>query len=413
MTGKSGAELLQERKQRVADNVALRETDRVPFTFFSTFWATRLGDLSYQDAWYDIDKLVDVMRKAIHMLEPDSFSPLMFSFGPVLEKLEYKPMKWPGKGVGANATFQYIDAEYMRADEYDDYIFDPSGFFQKKYLPRVSGAFEAFDPFPVLAAIPEWSFFVSLSAFADPKLQEGFGKLFEAGERMAGILDKMGAFVVEMESEGYPVSAGGMCKAPYDQFVDFLRGSKGGMLDMFRNKDKLLEAMAACQKLLLAEVDKDPKANNCPYVFIPLHWGLDGFMSPDQFNTFYWPQLREIILDIIAKDLVPCLLWEGDCTSRLEIIGDNPKGKAIYWFERTDLVHAREVLGDTVCLRGNVPVSMLITGTPDDVDEFCRNLIKKVGKGGGLILDGSVGIPDEAKIENVVAMAESVKKYAN
>ena len=48
-------------------------------------------------------------------------------------------------------------------------------------------------------------------------------------------------------------------------------------------------------------------------------------------------------------------LWEGDCTSRLETIADIPRGKAIYWFERTDLVRAKEVLGDVVCLRGNVP----------------------------------------------------------
>jgi uroporphyrinogen-III decarboxylase len=51
-------------------------------------------------------------------------------------------------------------------------------------------------------------------------------------------------------------------------------------------------------------------------------------------------------------------------------------------------------------------------GTPDDVDAYCRKLIEKVGKGGGFILDGAIGIPDEAKPENVMAMFESVKKYS-
>ena len=60
-----------------------------------------------------------------------------------------------------------------------------------------------------------------------------------------------------------------------------------------------------------------------------------------------------------------------------------------------------------------VPASLLITSTPDDVDAYCKKLIQKVGKGGGLILGGATGIPDEAKVENVIAMAESVKKYAN
>ena len=136
-------------------------------------------------------------------------------------------------------------------------------------------------------------------------------------------------------------------------------------------------------------------------------------MSPDQFNTFFWPQLRKIILMLIEADLTPCVLWEGDCDTRLEFIGDIPEKKAVYWFEKTDLKKAKDVLGDVVCLRGNVPSSMLTTGTPDDVDEFCKDLIKYVGKGGGFILDGAIGVPDEAKTENVVAMAQSVHKYAN
>lgn len=55
---------------------------------------------------------------------------------------------------------------------------------------------------------------------------------------------------------------------------------------------------------------------------------------------------------------------------------------------------------------------MLCTGTPDQVDAFSRQLIEKVGKGGGFILDGPGGIPDEARRENVRAMFAAAKKYA-
>jgi hypothetical protein len=40
-------------------------------------------------------------------------------------------------------------------------------------------------------------------------------------------------------------------------------------------------------------------------------------------------------------------------------------------------------------------------------------LIEKVGKGGGFMLDGAASIPDESPTENIVAMAQSVYKYAN
>ena len=105
------------------------------------------------------------------------------------------------------------------------------------------------------------------------------------------------------------------------------------------------------------------------------------------------------------------VLWEGDCTSRLETIKDIPKGKAIYWFERTDIFKAKEILGDTVCIRGNVPGTLLCLGSPEDVEAYCKKLIDVVGKGGGFILDGAIGIPDEAKPENVKAMADTTKEY--
>jgi uroporphyrinogen-III decarboxylase len=405
--------LYDQRWRRIEDAVALRETDRVPFVYFSTFWATRLGGISYEEAMYDVDKYIDVTRKAIDLLEPDAFSALLFAFGKTLEGLDFKPMQWPGHGTDPNATFQYIDRELMSPDEYDDYLFDPTGFYLRKFLPRLAGAYKVFELFPDYAANAEWDLIGAVGGFANPQLQDGLRRLFDVGDKTAYTLRQLGAFIDEMKQAGLPLIAGGFAKAPYDLFADFLRGSKGCMLDMFRHKDKLLAAMAKARVLLTRNVEATTRQFGCNHVFMPLHWGLDGFMSPAQFKTFYWPELRNIMMYLIERNLVPCLLWEGNCTSRLEIIADIPPGKAVYWFEGTDIFKAKEVLGDRVCLRGNVPASILNTGTPDDVDTYCRKLIQTVGKGGGFILDGAIGIPDEAKTENVLAMARSVRKYAS
>jgi uroporphyrinogen-III decarboxylase len=45
------------------------------------------------------------------------------------------------------------------------------------------------------------------------------------------------------------------------------------------------------------------------------------------------------------------------------------------------------------------------------VETYCKKLIDEVGRGGGFILDGAIGMPDEAKPENVKAMADTTKKY--
>ena len=177
------------------------------------------------------------------------------------------------------------------------------------------------------------------------------------------------------------------------------------MLDMYRNPDKLLEATEKMLPIMLQEGVSGAKRTGTPRVFIPLHKGAEYFMSLEQFKTFYWPTLKRLMLGLIDQGLIPYPFFEGDYTSRLEIIADVPKGKACYAFERTDIFKAKEVLGDHICLRGNVPVSLLATGTPDDVRDHCQRLIDVVGKGGGYIMDAAAGLYD-AKPENVKTMID-------
>ena len=37
------------------------------------------------------------------------------------------------------------------------------------------------------------------------------------------------------------------------------------------------------------------RATGNPRVFIPIHWGLDNFMSKEQFDRFFWPTLRDLM----------------------------------------------------------------------------------------------------------------------
>ena len=405
---KSGAELFAEREQRIQDCIALRETDRVPFSFFAHFWPATLAGMSFKDAMYDYERFNDAVRQSLNLLEPDEYSltQISISLGPTLEMMDYKQLEWPGHGTDPNTSYQYIDKEYMRADEYDDYLMDPT------YMPRVAGVFEPFTRMPLFPSLFYTKMVKTPTAFAHPELFGAFEKIADAGCEMRSMMKIAFAFAGEMAEAGYPQSQSAVGAAPFDHFADYLRGSKGAMLDMFRNRDKLLAAMDKAAYFIARDAIESVQRTPCKVVFIPLHWGLDGFMSPDQFETFFWPPLRKVMMMLIEADLTPLVLWEGDCETRLGTIADIPKGKAVYWFEKTNLIKAKQVLGDTVCLRGNVPSSMLTTGTPEDVDEYCAKMIREVGKGGGFIMDGAVGIPDEAKPENVVAMAQSVHKHS-
>jgi len=132
-------------------------------------------------------------------------------------------------------------------------------------------------------------------------------------------------------------------------------------------------------------------------------------MSDEQFRTFYWPTLKKVVMGLIDAGLIPYVFTEGDYTSRLEIIKDVPRGKVIYHIER-DLFKAKEILGSISCLTGGPPNSLLCTGTPDEVRDYCKKLIDIVGKDGGYILDPEAPMVDEDP-RNVKVMIDFFKEY--
>ena len=115
-------------------------------------------------------------------------------------------------------------------------------------------------------------------------------------------------------------------------------------------------------------------------------------------------------MGLIDEGLVPMPFAEGNYEPRLEIIKDMPRSSVVWYFEHMDMAKAKKILGDTACIAGNVPVSVLCTGTPQDVKERCRQLIEACAKGGGYILTGSAGV-NIGKPENLRAMMAAAKEY--
>ena len=404
----------REREKRFDDIVALRPPDRVPIMVSWGFLPAFDAGMTIQEVMYDPEKLWTSQWKITLEFQPDmEQNPYALRFlGPVLERLDYRMLKWAGHGLGPNTTYQFIEGEYMKADEYGWFLDDPSDFMFRHHLPVMCGRLKALETLPPLRNFISYSRGIpfDLIPFASAEMAEAFNILREAGSEAKRLATYSARFAERAKEEGFPLQFGSMTQAPFDMLGDFLRGTRGLMLDMYQRPEKVVKA---CEKLLPYMVDwgvKPAKASGNPRVFIPLHKGLDGFMSPEQFKRFFWPTLRELMVVLIREGLVPCPFWEGNCESRLEVIKDIPAGKACYKFEATDMAKAKKALRDTVCIRGNVPLSLLVAGTPDDVRAYCKRLIDTAGKGGGLILDAATGL-DDAKIENVRAMFDFTREY--
>ena len=399
------------RLKRLADTLLMKKPDRVPVTLpVDNFPALYAGTTFYK-VMYDYDELYRAWKKFLNDFEMDTvIGPGMVYPGRVFDIVDYKLYAWPGHGLPLNVTgHQFVEGEYMMADEYDAFLADPSDYAMRVFLPRALGALEPFRKLPPLTSLlgrPQ----SLLMAAGQPDIQAAFQALADAGREMAKYQQTIMKFGREAQAAGFPSLRGGVAMAPFDTLSDALRGTKGIILDMYRRPDKVLKAVDAIADFAIKNTIESVNDMGGVMVTFPLHKGDDTFMSDAQFAKFYWPSLKKVILALIEEGIMVSLFAEGKYNNRLEQVKDLPPGWILWHFDQTDMARVKKVLGNTQCLTGNVPTSLMCTGTPEAVKEYCRRLIETCGKDGGYILTGGASAA-EVKAENLRAMMDAAKEY--
>ena len=398
------------RSKRLAQAVKMEIPDRVPCMLPAGWFPAYNAGIPLKKVMYDPELMKKVWLKFVDEYDSDSFDGTLFLQGQVNDLLESKTQKWPGHGLPDDAhSYQYVEGVYMKADEYDLFLKDPFDFQLRKLLPRQYGVFEPF------ADVPSFSNYRGLpnrlmTMCLDPKFQ----KLFKAINEASKYLPAFNKATVETTrgaaARGFPVFRGGMAVAPFDVFADNLRGTQGIVMDMFRQPEKIHEAMEFVLPQLVKSASSMCDAGDCPVVMMPLHKGDDTFMSDKQFEVFYWPTFRRQLLAMIEDGLIPYPVAEGAYNRRLEYISDMPKGAVAWMFDRTDMANAKKTVGKVSCIAGNVPISIAYTKDEKEMKEYCRKLIETCAPGGGYILTGGATF-DKAKPENMRAMMAAAKEY--
>jgi len=402
------------RVNRLIAAINLEEPDRVPVSLTSGFWPAFWAGMPPYEAMNDAAKAAQAWVDFNLEFKPDVMvSPVLQTTpGAVFETLDYRLYSWPGHGVAKEVGYQYNEKEWMLPEEYDHLIADPSDYMLRVYLPRTVGAFGGFANLSSLFDFIELPFVSGhVGAWGSAEMTEGLARLTKAAGLVGGWAEVTFAKIAELTALGFPSYWGGASKAPFDILGDTLRGTRGVIIDMFRHPEKVL---AACDRLTQVAIDfvtRRPGGGPAtPVIFMPLHKGADGFMSDEQFRTFYWPSLRATILGLIEEGLIPFLFAEGRYGSRLEAIMDLPKASTVWLFDQTDMARAKETIGTVACIQGNVPLSLLYAGTPEETAEYCRRLIDTAGKGGGFVLDCGA-VAENGKSENLHAMIHTAWEY--
>jgi len=406
MPTKNTQELAKERLDRMVAALNLKEPDKVPLRGLGGDIIAAYAGITQYEFCYDYEKSLKAIEKflkdfpfdsaggsipgldgrvfSIAFAEFDDIAPdTTFISGPMHDALGDKYYRFPGREIDEDATPQFIGGTFMEPDEYNKLIENPVKFVAETILPRVCSNLETHRQ-----AMVTWV-----------RLGKELDRFSAAGRQLGAISAQL----------GYPRFPMGGAYAPLDIIGDFLRGISNVVLDIRRYPDKVKKAAEALVEPIV-NYGLSYKKKGFDLVMIPLH--LNEYLSPKLYKEFYWPTLKEVILRLGKEGIRSWVFFEGHHEQHLETILELPKGWGAAYFEKTDVVKAKEVLQGHTCVVGGIPISLIVAGTPAKIDEYIKNLLEQVKPGGGFMLSTSIGsAPADTPLENITALIEAVKKY--
>jgi hypothetical protein len=411
-----GKDTYEARVKRVETALALGTPDRVPCLPLAQTYPIIHAGYTVAECIYDVDKGIDAYLRYAREYEPDQAPGMQFNnlgMGKVMELQASKTTTWAGAPDGKldkNSIHQFIEFPVLVEEDMELFRRDFTGWLLQKAYPKMSALLEPFATLPPLmlqGGEMQWGPFLTR-----PDVQQMVQTFTKIAELSAPINAKLAAAAKILTDEGFPTFQGGMALVPFDGYSDFLRGTLDSMMDLYEHRD-LIENY--CKWNLEAtlrgiEMQAMNPASKGKWVFMPLHKGMDTFLSHEDYKNLYWRDLQTIINKIIDVGMVPYIYTEGPYNTRLQFLADVPKGKVLYHFEEVDMKKAKKILGGTACISGGFPIFLLHFGKKQQVIDKVKELIDDCAPGGGFIFETSAGF-DDAPPENVEAMFDTVKTY--
>ena len=409
-------DLVLARRKRLMDAYELRKPDRIPIRLNFGYMLARLGGITNRELDNNPEVAQELLEKwAVHFA-PDMASGLGPFVSAISILLGDRQTRWPGYGLPDNMPMQYVEGEYMKAEDYDGFLDDPTNFTLRTLLPRTYEKLEGLADLPRLSMLVTGypSFGALAMALSRPELAESLQVLVRAAKFQSERILKMRKDAERMSALGFPTGIGyGMgafAVAPFDFMSDTLRGMRGIFLDMHRRPEQLLAAEEKARRICAEAAIESCRQTGGKFVFIPLHRGSDGFMSLKQFERFYWPQLKGLVNDLVDAGLMPALFYEGVWNERLHYLRELPKGRTTGHFQSTDILKLKETAGDVLSISGCFPVSLLQVGPAEKVRLETKRHCEILGPGGGFIMAANSSM-DECDPHLVKVWVDATREY--
>jgi uroporphyrinogen decarboxylase len=135
-------------------------------------------------------------------------------------------------------------------------------------------------------------------------------------------------------------------------------------------------------------------------------------ISPDLLRKYILPWYRQIAARCHESGRLFFLHSDGDLTLLIDDLIDLGLD-ALHPIDPTamDIVAVKRRWGDRLCLFGNVDLELLRSGSPEEVREKVRELLREVAPGGGYGLGSGNSVPAWVRLENYNAMRATALEF--
>ena len=411
---KNAKTLYDARLKLMNDAIAMKETERVPVAPFFSSVVQRLFGSSYRDIYYDYDNAGRAAVEFYTKYPVDACTGCRFTSGRAQELSGISIIDWPGKPgtfISDYSSHQVREIEYLSDEEcYGALIKDFDGFYMRHYLPRM---FEVMKPMENLMFNP--ATVLSTQGGMAPILKKEFFDMVDTLKEIAAEDDlaaaKSAEWSAKIEELGIPKLFTGAGEVPFDIISDYFRTTLPSLVDMVEYEEEIIELCNILADRMIAswkyfELVPMPVKR----VFFPLHKAMDGFMSPDQFEKIYMGPYMKILNYLLKIGVTPYVFTEGPYNTRLDQLAELLPEGCLVSFETVDIKRAKETVGRNNCITGNLSLYTLEFGTVEQTIEETKYLIDTCAPGGGYIF-GTSGCVENAKVENLEAMFNTLEVY--
>ena len=385
-------EIYQAKERRILDTIFMqKEPDRIPVTTGGlNFFPPKYAGITCAEYMFDHKKTKAAYFKTINDFDFDmTFPSSLLNFGRLMTASQLNLIKLPGRDITVNSGHQYNEYDRLNTEEYEEFLERGMDFLIDTLIPRISGIYKMKK--------------LKRPAYTGRIFLEVLGWLGSAIQIMA-----------EEKARGHYNLMTGIAVPPFDLMSFMFRDLNSLIRDMMKKERRqhLIELINRIEPWLTPLMSTLPKINGQKGIFFVAERAFS--LSPKQFEQFYWPPLKKMILSFVKAGNIPFLVWESDVTHLVPFLLELPKKvshRCCLFVDTGDIFKINRILDGHMAIQGNVPLSTMCVGTPKDVEKYCEKMFAELKPGGGFLNCSALGIPDEAKPENVHALINYTKKH--